>query len=112
MEAKNDRSSLNNEGLPKSQVIIVGEQNPEKNKKSNGLAATSLALGVLSLIFFWFFFWPVLAAVTGLICGIISVVQQRAGEKMAKAGTITSAIGLLLSLIGSFLWIVAMIIIR
>ncbi len=102
-------TNWDNSGQPQQRpVIIVGEQNPEAYKRNSNLSAISLVLGILSLVLFWVFYIAFFLAVIGLITGIVSLVQHRDGHGAAVGGVITSAFGLLISLIIGFIFIVAM----
>lgn len=90
---------------PYQQTIIVGESTPSKG---NNLAVASLVLGILSVVFFFVFYIAFILAVIGLIVGIVSVAQHRDGKSMAVAGIIISAIGLLISIVIGFLFIVGL----
>lgn len=105
MESRNNGDNPYYEEQPKSPVIIVGEQNPEEHKKNSNTSVTSLVLGILSLVFVCIPYISIVLAVTGLIFGMISVAQHRDGKNMAIAGIITSGIGVVLSLLTGFLWI-------
>ncbi len=95
-----------NGGTPHQPVVIVGEQDPDADRKNNSLSVLSLVFGILSLALFLV---PWIAFMVGLITGIISLVQHRAGHGAAVGGVITSALGLLISFIILLLFILAII---
>lgn len=80
-------------------MIIAGEQNPAECRNNSNTSVTSLALGILSLIFFWIPHVTFFMSLAGLILGIVSLAKHHDGHKMAIAGVITSAIGIPLSII-------------
>ncbi|WP_459481745.1 DUF4190 domain-containing protein [Clostridium saccharoperbutylacetonicum] len=71
------------------------------SKKNNGLAVASLVFGIISLVLCWVLIYSIITSITGIILGIISIVQKRDGFKIALAGLVTSIIGLLLSILFS-----------
>lgn len=91
-----------------SPVILVGEQHPVQKRNSN-YAATSLALGILSIVLVFVFYVSFVEGLIGLILGIISLSQGRDGRGMAIGGCITSGIGMLISLVVGFLWLIAVL---
>lgn len=109
MEPREDWNNNYYEEQPRKPVIIVGEPDTGQHKKNSNASVTALTLGILSLVFFWIPYIALVLAVIGLINGIISIAQQRDGQKMAVAGIITSGIGAILSLIAGFVGILAMI---
>ena len=69
------------------------------SKKNSGLAVISLVLGIMSIILFWAFSYPIILGLAGIIIGLISIAKKRDGLKIAIAGIITSIIGLLIGII-------------
>jgi len=69
---------------------------------SNGLAITSLVLGVVSLLIVWI---PIigligtLLALGGLVTGILAI-QRPGGRGLAIGGIVTSAISIVLTVLG------------
>ena len=83
----------------KDAVFKSGNANMPDKKGGNGMAVASLVLGILSLVFCCCgnFITMGLAA-TGLILGIIA--QSKRSRGIAVAGNVTSAIGLVMGIIG------------
>ncbi len=107
-----NNNEWNNNNFPQQPyqpTIIVGER---EQKGSSNLAVTSLVLGILailmSIFLFWAFYIAFVMGAIGLIMGIVSIAQHREGKGMAVAGIITSAIGLLISLVLGFLIILGL----
>ncbi|WP_236896183.1 hypothetical protein [Clostridium beijerinckii] len=69
------------------------------SKKNSGLAVVSLVLGIMAIILFWAFSYPIILGLAGIIIGLISIAKKRDGLKIAIAGIITSIIGLLIGII-------------
>lgn len=73
--------------------------------KTNGLAITSMVLGILGILLFWFFGLGVLLGILAVIFGFIARGQiareGQGGRGMALAGIITGfvAVGLLVLLV-------------
>lgn len=74
------------------------QQYPGQNPKSNGLAIASLVLGIASICLSCTVYFSFITGIVGIILGIISVVRQNPGKKMAIAGIICSAVGILLTI--------------
>ena len=66
-------------------------------RKKDGLAVTSLVLGILGIVFCWCFVLPMIISLCGLIMGIVGLVRTRQHTSLALGGVITSTIGLVLS---------------
>ena len=75
------------------QPVVVNEL---ENKK-DGLAVTSLVLGILGIIFCWCVAIPVIICLVGLGMGIASLIKTGQHSGVALGGVITSAVGLVLS---------------
>ncbi|WP_238858892.1 MULTISPECIES: hypothetical protein [unclassified Clostridium] len=75
------------------------------SKKNSGLAVVSLVLGIMAIILFWAFSYPIILGLAGIIIGLISIAKKRDGLKIAIAGIITSIIGLLIGIIFVVLYI-------
>ena len=88
-----------NGGTPHQPVVIVGEQDPDADRKNNSLSVVSLVFGILSLVLFMVPWIAFILGLVGLITGIVSLVQHRDGHGAAVAGVITSAIGIVIALI-------------
>ncbi len=84
------------------QPVVV---NQLENKK-DGLAITSLVLGILGIVFCWCLAIPIIICIIGLIMGIMSLVKTGQHSGIALGGVITSAIGLVLSFALLLLFIV------
>ena len=75
-------------------------------KESKGFAITSMVLGIVSLAltllcFGWVYpYIPGPAAIVGLVLGIVSLVQHRAGFGMAVAGVIMCSVTIVFLIIG------------
>ena len=72
---------------------------PPGPQGGKGLAVASMVLGIISLVCFCWWYISVVAAIIGLILGIVSLRGQKPGRGMAIAGIVTSAIGLVLMVI-------------
>lgn len=67
-----------------------------EQKKSVGLAVASMVLGIVSLVFACCIpYVPVIAAIVGLILGIVSLKKNAGGKGMAIAGVVCSIIALI-----------------
>lgn len=110
MEQEPRNDNWNNGGQqPYQPVIIVGEQDPNANKRNSNLAAISLVTGILSIVFFWVPWITIFLAIAGLITGIVSLAQHRDGHGAAVAGVIISAIGTLIALVIGAIYLFALI---
>lgn len=87
------------------QVIVIGEALPDKHTTKT-LAIYSLVFGILSIILCLIPSVTLILSIIGLIQGIVSIAQHRAGKNLAIAGIITSTIGLLLSILMGLLIII------
>ena len=65
--------------------------------KKDGKAIMSLVLGILGILFCWCVGVDTILCLIGLIIGIVSLAKTGQGSRMAIAGVITSAIGVVLS---------------
>ncbi len=72
---------------------------PTRPQGEQGLAIASMVLGIVSIVFACCL-WPIsfIAAVVGLVLGIVSVKQNRDGKGMAIAGIIMCAIAIVLAI--------------
>lgn len=61
---------------------------------SKGFAIASMVLGICSIVFVCIPFISIPCGVVGLVLGYKSIMQMRDGWAMAKAGFITSIVGL------------------
>lgn len=75
------------------------------SKKNSGLAVVSLVLGIMSIILFWAFSYPIILGLAGIIIGLISIAKKRDGLKVVISGIVTSIIGLLIGIIFVVLYI-------
>lgn len=87
---------------------VVAYQTPQQNNLSaNGMAITSMILGIISVTLLWCYFFGVLPAIVGVVFGHIARGQIRRGQGtgagMALAGLICSyiTIGLAALLVGA-----------
>lgn len=64
----------------------------EKNK--SGMAIASLVLGIISILFCWFWYITLPSGILAIIFGVKTI--KKLGSKMGKAGLITGIIGLAL----------------
>ncbi len=77
-------------------------------RKKDGLAVTSLVLGILGIVFCWCLVIPLIISLCGLIMGIVSLVRTEQHTSLALAGVITSTIGLVLGFL-FFLFLIFLI---
>lgn len=89
------------------QVIVVGEGLPDKRTTKN-LAVYSLVFGIFSILLAFIPSITLVLAIIGLIQGIVSIAQHRAGKNLAIVGIIINTIGLLLSILVGLLFILGM----
>ncbi|MCM1541685.1 MAG: DUF4190 domain-containing protein [Blautia sp.] len=80
----------------------------ELANKKDSLVTISLVLGILGIVFCWIFCISVIISLIGLIMGIVSIVRTDQHRGVSAAGIITSAIGLVLGLLISFIYILLM----
>lgn len=73
---------------------------PMQPQGSNGFSIASMVLGIVSIIFACCF-WPLsfVTGIVGLVLGILSVKQNRAGKGMAIAGIIMCAVAIVLAIV-------------
>ena len=79
-------------GAPYQEPVVINQL----ERKKDGLAVTSLVLGILGIVFCWCFVLPMIISLCGFIMGIVSLVRTRQHTGLALAGVITSAVGLVL----------------
>lgn len=79
-------------GVRDQEPVVINQL----ERKKDGLAVTSLVLGILGIVFCWFLVIPLIISLCGFIMGIVSLVRTRQYTGLALAGVITSAIGLVL----------------
>lgn len=79
-------------GVPYQEPVVINQL----ERKKDGLAVTSLVLGILGIVFCWCMVIPLIISLCGFIMGIVSLVRTRQHTGLALAGVITSAIGLVL----------------
>lgn len=89
-----------------SKKAVVTNQYPKKN---NGMAITSLVLGIMSCILCFSPMYSIITGLFGFILAIISLVQKRIGSGLATAGMITSVIGIILGGIFFILYLLVII---
>jgi hypothetical protein len=80
----------------------------QPNQGGGGLAITSMVLGIISIVFCWFFYLSLPVAIVGLI---LSIVARRSPVRrgIATAGLVCSIIGLVFSLCDGGLVLYALI---
>lgn len=71
---------------------------PVQKQNTNGFAVAALALGIASIVFFWFPFLGIPCAVVGLIMGIVAI-TKKVSRSMSITGTVLSGVGVLFSII-------------
>jgi hypothetical protein len=88
-------------GYPNQDPYVQGGYQPgRKVKDGKGMGIASLVLGIVSVLLFWLLGLFIIAALIGLILGIISVVRAskaRAGKGFGIAGLILNGLGLILN---------------
>jgi hypothetical protein len=76
---------------------------PRRRPRLLGLGAASLALGFLGLFFFWWVPFGVILSGAGLLLGLfgwwLSVARRGPGPSLAVAGTLLSAVALVIGLV-------------
>lgn len=88
------------QNMPQRPVVI----NELANKK-DGKVATALVLGIMGCVFFWLPFISIILCVIGIVLGIINLAKTKQHTSISIAGLILSAIGLILSIFLSFVYI-------
>ena len=80
--------------------MYMDQQNQQyqQKKPGNGLAITSLVLGIVSIVFFCTCF-NFVTAILAVIFGIIHLIQRSEGKGMAITGIITAAVSVILTVI-------------
>lgn len=76
--------------------------------RSRGMAVTALVLGIVALVFFWVPFFGVLtglAGVAAVVLGSLALARHLGGRGMSLAGLITGAIGVVLTLVLTIVWV-------
>jgi hypothetical protein len=105
---QNETYWANGGAVPHQPVVIVGEQDPEADRKSNNLSVASLVFGILSVLLFFVIGLSLILGLVGLVTGIVSLAQRRAGHGAAVAGVILSAVGIVAALIVLAIFILAL----
>lgn len=93
------------QGKDETYHVAYIEYEREEEQKSNGFAIASLVLGIVGLVSFCAY--QIYLPIVGLILGIISIAQKRAGKGMAVAGIIISSFSLVLSLLSVIIFFVS-----
>lgn len=88
------------QNVPQKPVVIN-----ELAHKKDSLVTISLVMGILGIVFCWIVCVPVIISLIGLIMGIVSIVRTDQHRGISAAGIITSAIGLVLSFLLNFLYV-------
>lgn len=100
-------SSETNEHEKKTPEAVVHEgTKPHTPEASNGLAITSLILGILAFLSGWFFLGLILG-IAAVITGAIGL-KKKNGKGMAIAGIVTGALGALASLIFTIIFVISL----
>jgi len=73
--------------------------------KKDSMVTVSLVLGIIGIVFCWVTCIPIVICLIGLIMGIVSIVRTDQHRGVSAAGIITSAIGLVLSILLHLLYI-------
>jgi len=73
-------------------------QPPKPKEPTNGLAVTSMVLGIISIVFCMLFYFSIPCGIAGLIFGIVAK-KNPAGRGVRIAGVWTSVIGLFLGVL-------------
>ena len=88
-------------GYPNQDPYAQGGYQPgRKVKDGKGMGIASLVLGIVSVLLFWLLGLFIIAAVIGLILGIVSLVRAskaRAGKGFGIAGVILNSLGILIN---------------
>ncbi|PZO71030.1 MAG: hypothetical protein DI634_01180 [Kocuria palustris] len=88
-------------GYPNQDPYAQGGYQPgRKVKDGKGMGIASLVLGIVSVLLFWLLGLFIIAAVIGLILGIVSLVRAskaRAGKGFGIAGVILNGLGILIN---------------
>lgn len=66
---------------------------------SSGMAVASMVLGILSIVLCCMWYAALPMGIIGLILGIVSLKKGNLGAGMAKAGIVTSVIGIVFVLV-------------
>ncbi|MDR0273093.1 MAG: DUF4190 domain-containing protein [Clostridiales bacterium] len=74
--------------------------------QNNGKAVASLVLGILSIVFCQACGLGTIMAIIGLILGRNYLIEVDGNDGIAKAGKITSIVGLVLGILAIIFWIV------
>lgn len=88
------------QSVPQKPVVV-----DELARKKDSMVVVSLVLGIMGIIFCWAACIPIIISLIGLIMGIVSVVKTDQHRGVSVAGIITSAIGLVLSVLVHLLYI-------
>lgn len=81
--------------------VVVNELAHSKDS----LVAISLVLGILGIVFCWVICVPIILCAIGLVMGIVSIIRTDQHRGLSAAGIVTSAIGLVLSILLHLLYI-------
>lgn len=85
---------------------VVYDTMPMKN---NNVAIAGLVLGIFSILGCWIPFWDLILSIAGIICSAIGLSHKGQPNGMAIGGLITSIVGLLLSILICFIYIIAVL---
>ncbi|HET7521935.1 MAG TPA: DUF4190 domain-containing protein [Bacillales bacterium] len=81
-----------------SQTPIDEQPNAAAATEPNGMAVTSLVLGIIALVFVWFPFLSWILGILGIIFGGVGVTKP-SKKGMAKAGLVLSIITIALKIL-------------
>ncbi len=78
-------------------------------KKNANMAVLSLVMGIFSLVCFWVLLINLILGITGLILGIVCLAGKYPQQTMGIIGLVLSAVGLVISIGVTCLYILAVI---
>lgn len=82
---------------------IVPANNVNDTNSTNGMAIASLVLGIVSIVFAYFFYLTIPSSIVGIVLATKS--KKVSKTSMGTAGLVLSIIGLVLSVLVIALWI-------
>ena len=77
----------------------------QQNASQKPVVVNELVLGILGIVFCWVICVPIILCVIGLVMGIVSIIRTDQHRGLSAAGIVTSAIGLVLSILLHLLYI-------
>lgn len=90
---------------PPPAKAVVYDTMPMKN---NNAAIAGLIFGIFALLGCWLPFWNLLLSIVGIVCSAIGTTPKGSNSKMAIAGLVISIIALLLAIIFTMVYFVAL----